>query len=310
MKILFTGASSFSGMWFVKELAEAGHEIFACFRQPLEDYQGLRRARVDAVLNHSKPVFQCPFGSDSFFSLIDSQSKWDIFCHHASDVSDYKSPDFDVIRAVDNNTHRLKKVLMSLKERECRKVVLTGSVFEPGEGAGSDELRAVSPYGLSKGLTTEIFKYFTSSMSMSLGKFVIPNPFGPLEEIRYTSYLIQSWVSHQTPVVQSPNYVRDNIHVSLLAKAYSSFVQRLSEKPGYETFNPSGYVESQGAFTNRFAEQMRPRLGLPCLFDLKEQIEFSEPQVRINTDRLNLRQMEWDEQAAWDELANFYLNTY
>ncbi len=35
MKILFTGASSFTGFWFAKELAAAGHEVFAVFPPPV-----------------------------------------------------------------------------------------------------------------------------------------------------------------------------------------------------------------------------------------------------------------------------------
>lgn len=34
MKVLFTGASSFTGFWFVRELAAAGHDVTALFRKP------------------------------------------------------------------------------------------------------------------------------------------------------------------------------------------------------------------------------------------------------------------------------------
>jgi len=33
MKILFTGGSSFTGYWFIKELVAAGHEVVAAFRR-------------------------------------------------------------------------------------------------------------------------------------------------------------------------------------------------------------------------------------------------------------------------------------
>ena len=33
MKILFTGASSFTGFWFARALAAAGHEVVATFRE-------------------------------------------------------------------------------------------------------------------------------------------------------------------------------------------------------------------------------------------------------------------------------------
>src|SRR5262249_30134199 len=153
MRILITGASSLSGMWFVQELIQAGHEVVTCFRKPLEQYEGLRRSRIEQLLPHCTPHFSGSFGSDAFLQLIASRKQWDLFCHHAADVANYKSPDFDVASALANNTHNLKKVLHSFQARGCNRVLLTGSVFEQNEGAGSDLLRAVSPYGLSKGLT-------------------------------------------------------------------------------------------------------------------------------------------------------------
>jgi hypothetical protein len=145
---------------------------------------------------------------------------------------------------------------------------------------------------------------------MKLGKFVIPNPFGPYEESRFTTYLIQNWLQKKTALVTSPEYVRDNIPVSLLAKAYVKFSEHLSEQPGFEKLAPSYYVESQGTFTARFAKQMRPRLNVPCHYELRTQLEFSEPKTRINTDSLNVNELKWNETEAWDELAVYYQRTY
>lgn len=306
MKILFTGASSFSGLWFVRELALSGLQITACFQNPLNHYHGLRRQRIDQLLPLCQPHFGCSFGSPEFLQTI-AASSWDLFCHHAADVTDYKSPDFNIAAALANNTRNLKQVLLALKEKNCHKVLLTGSVFEQNEGAGSDHLPAVSPYGLSKGLTTEVFRYYTTLLGMKLGKFVIPNPFGPFEEPRFTSFLAKAWFAKMTPRVQTPDYVRDNIPISLLAKAYCQFALKLTAQPGFEKFNPSCYVESQGAFTERFARAMRSRLALPCAFELQSQLEFLEPKVRYNTDKLKL---DWNEEAAWDETAHYYQKAF
>lgn len=306
MHILFTGGSSFSGIWFIKELASAGHHVTAAFKRPLESYSGLRRKRIDLVQDWCQPIYNISFGDADFLNLIDTQKQWDLFCHHAADVTDYKSPFFDVSGAVANNTKNLKTVLEKLQSRGCNRVVLTGSVFEQNEGAGSDQLRAVSPYGLSKGLTTDIFIYYTSILKMKLGKFVIPNPFGPYEEGRFTTYLIQTWLQGKTATVNTPYYIRDNIPVSLLAKGYARFADRLSSHEGFEKINPSGYVESQGAFTSRFAQEMNRRLNIPCLFELKSQQDFNEPKTRINTDVLNWQQLGWHESKSWDELADYY----
>ena len=252
-----------------------------------------------------RPVYGASFGDPSFLSLI-GEGGWDLFCHHAADVTNYKSPDFDVTGAVRNNTHNLSAVLQKLKSTGCGKVLLTGSVFEGGEGAGSQGLPDFSPYGLSKALTAQVFRYYCDRTGLSLGKFVIPNPFGPYEEPRFTAYLIKAWLNGETPACSSPAYIRDNIHVSLLVKAYVRFAQTLGEPPRFTKINPSGYVESQGAFTLRVAQEMRSRLNKPCLVDLKKQTEYTEPRVRINTDVLDSDALGWDESAAWDDLASYY----
>ena len=144
---------------------------------------------------------------------------------------------------------------------------------------------------------------------MKLGKFVIPNPFGPYEEARFTTYLIKSWHQGLTPSVNTPEYVRDNIHASLLAIAYRSFAEGLTHGRGFEKFNPSFYQETQSAFTERFAREMRSRLSLPCHFEIKKQTDFIEPLSRVNMNPLDVGRFNWKEEHAWDELAEYYAKT-
>jgi UDP-glucose 4-epimerase len=305
MKILFTGGSSFTGYWFIRELTAAGHQVTAVFRRrPAEYSDEVRRQRVVLATEACRPVHSYSFGDEKFLGLI-KESGWDILCHHGADVTNYKSPDFDTVGALRNNTHNLSAVLEALRGTGCSRVLLTGSVFEGGEGAGSQGLPDFSPYGLSKALTAQAFRYYCGRAGLSLGKFVIPNPFGPYEEPRFTAYLIKNWLAATTPNCSSPSYVRDNIHVSLLAKAYVQFVQELPAS-GFTRINPSGYAESQGSFTLRLAREMEPRLGLPCPVELKKQVDFTEPRTRINTDLPDADALGWDESAAWDELAHYY----
>lgn len=307
MKILLTGASSFTGMWFARELAHAGHEVVATFQRTHDAYADeLRRARVSKVLEVCRGVFGLSFGDEAFLALA-GQEPWDLFCHHAADVTSYKSPDFDVVSAVGNNTRNIAAVVDALKNKgHCQRILVTGSVFENDEGAGSEGLPAFSPYGLSKSLTWQLFRYHALRAGVGLGKFVIPNPFGPYEDPRFTAYLVKTWFGGKAAAVNTPAYVRDNIHVSLLAKAYAKFAAELPAHPGLSKLNPSGYPESQGAFAQRFAREMQLRLNLPCEVELKRQTDFQEPRVRINTDLVDGNALRWDEARAWDDLAEYY----
>jgi UDP-glucose 4-epimerase len=312
MKILFTGGSSFTGCWFIRELARAGHEVVATFQKQPGDYPDeLRRRRVAMALEHARGVFECSFGDATFMDLLGNED-WDVLCHHAADVTNYKSEDFDVAAALRNNTRNVAAVLDALKAGGTKSpaIVLTGSVFENDEGAGSQGLPAFSPYGLSKSLTYQVFRYHAVRAGLPLGKFVIPNPFGPLEEPRFTAYLVKTWFAGKTAAVNTPAYVRDNIHVSLLARAYAEFTASVERASVLQRLNPSGYVESQGAFALRFASEMRQRLGLACALDLKTQADFPEPRLRINTDFLDGAALGWNENAAWDEIADYYKAAY
>ena len=339
MKILITGSSSFTGCWFACALADAGHEVVATFTQPSAEAYGdpneLRRQRVDFVLDRCQPVFGTSFGDDTFLQTIQKHGPFGTLCHHGADVRDYKSPDFDVQRALASNTHRIREVLDAFKRAGGQSVVITGSVFEGGEGAGSDGLPDFSPYGLSKRLTAETFRYYCRQAALPLGKFVIPNPFGPYEEPRFTAYLMRTWLKGETATVKTPDYVRDNIHVDLLAACYRRFVETMpaseataTNSPAggmrktdpliglatvdpvhptaYRQLNPSGYIESQGRFAERFAQAMRTRLDLTCDLDFADQNDFPEPRIRINTQPADALASNWQATHAWDAFAEFY----
>ena len=297
MKILFTGASSFTGFWFVNELTARGHEVTCTLRS---DYSGIRKLRADKLADCKR--IDARFGSNEFVNLLSKES-FDILCHHAARVKGYKNLDFDVGTALMNNTFNLYRVVDAFKKSGGKKIVITGSISERGEGDGTKPLPAIYPYGLSKTLTSETFDYFARRFDIPLQKFVIPNPFGPYEEERFTTYLLKNWKDGRRPEIKTPLYVRDNIPVSLLSKAYASYVENQSAP---EKFNPSCYVSTQGEFTKRFASAIRKRLALPCEYTLCTQTEFPEPLERYNTDPLDHEEYSWNEGHFWDELANYY----
>ena len=302
MRVLLTGASSFTGLWFARALNEDGHHVVAALRRTREAYAGSVRAlRVARLAEVAECVFGLSFGDERFLDLCRS-GPWDLLCHHAAEVGDYRSAEFDVERAVSVNTRNFTTAVRGM--RGVSGVVLTGSVFEAGEGTGTKPLGAFSPYAASKGATAAIVRRHCRALGVPLGKFVIPNPFGPYEEPRFCAYLMRQWREGGVAEVRTPAYVRDNIHVDLLAQAYAAFAAAVPRGPRLARHNPSGYVGTQGAFAERFAAEIAKRSDWDCALVMREQTEFPEPAVRVNTDPIEIPG--WNEERAWDAIASFY----
>lgn len=305
MRILLTGASSFTGYWFAKYLHIAGHHVVAPLLRSEDAYEdGTRLQRVAQLRNVADVVFDCPFGLSKFLDLAASDT-WDLLCHHAAVVHDYRSMNFNILEAAAKNTFSLTDVLNRMKG--LRSIILTGSIFEEGEGVGSLPLSSFSPYGVSKGITSQIFRFWAQHHRIPLGKFVIPNPFGPMEEPRFSSYLMGCLLKRAPIEVGTPDYVRDNIHVSLLAACYARFCEQMVDsRCASRAMQPSGYAESQASFTSRYAREIGRRLGYTADVQYRRQEVFDEPMIRINTEAAIRVAPEWQEDSAWDALLAAY----
>jgi UDP-glucose 4-epimerase len=296
-------------MWFAEAFARRGHDVSAVGRGGKDGYSGLKGERLARIADCCRTFWDAPFGSSRFLEIVAEEGPFDILCHHGAEATDYRSEVFDCAGAVAANTRSLQAVLVALRNAGCGRIVLTGSVFEAGEGAGTLPLRAFNGYGLSKTLTAQIFGFYAEQEGFALGKFVIPNPFGPYEAPRFTDYLIRSWRERKTALVGTPRYVRDNIHVSLLTETYYEFALSLPAT-GFHKINPSGYVGTQDAFASRFAREMGLRLKLETPLEMARMKVLDEPAIRINTDIALGSELDWDEQRAWNELAEYYARRF
>lgn len=304
MKILLTGASSFTGMWFARRLAEAGHELVLPL--PRAQYHEPPRAdRVRQLARIATPIWNTRFGDDAFLALVRDRH-FDILAHHAAVVGDHRAADFDVLAAVAANTHRIDAVLEAMRTRGLRGVIATASVFEPDTGAGEAPLRAVSAYGLSKGLSGQIIRHHCLARGIALTRFVLPNPFGAFEEPRFCTHLVRCWQRGEAAQVRTPLYVRDNLPVSLAANRYAAAIAALAAGTAPDQIAPSGYVESQASFAERLARELGPRLGVPTPLHMCTQTDFAEPLMRVNTEPMLAHADPAALTRFWDEHAAFY----
>jgi nucleoside-diphosphate-sugar epimerase len=302
-RVLLTGASSFTGMWIAEALAAQGFEVLAPMQRARDAYEAERLARIARVEAVAEVAFEHPFGSASFLELIRSGGVAAL-AHHAADVTGYREPGFDSTAAFARNLAGAPETLRLLAEHGGRAVVVTGTVFEAGEGDSPDAPLAVTPYGLSKTLSNIAFRHHADWAGLKFGRFVIPSPYGPCEQQRsFPAYLFRSWFAGETPVVRTPLYLRDHLAAPRLAKAYAGYLAAvLASALTPDAYRPSGWIASQGAFAEEVAAQASARLGRPCPLQLAEQAEFPEPLRRVNSDPAP----PIDEAAFWDAYVGWY----
>jgi UDP-glucose 4-epimerase len=53
-------------------------------------------------------------------------------------------------------------------------------------------------------VTATAAAFYAAREGFTFEKFVIPNPFGPYEEPRFTAYLMKTWVAGETARAQTP----------------------------------------------------------------------------------------------------------
>lgn len=302
MRILITGPSSFSGAFFIEALSKAGHQVITTFTQPFEEYQGIRSLRAQKSLQHAKAYFNLRFGDEQFLALIKNESI-DIFCHHGAWTENYHSIDYDFQAAYQSNTRSMKEVFEALAQSGCRGIIISSSIFE----GGLQGRTAFSPYGLVKQLTSETTIFYGNHFGMHVSRFVIPNPFGALDNPKLIDYLCQEWFAEWTPLIKTPLYVRDNIHVELLAKSFVYWLEHMPKDKGDSVFSPSGYVSNMGDFVALVAKEMQTRLELECKYKLGEQKDFSQPMTLVNETPLKPLFPDWNASEAWDALAEHQL---
>ena len=304
--VLLTGASSFSGMWIAEALAGAGFEVLAPLLRERGAYDAERRSRIARVEQVAEVVYGHPFGSRAFLDLVRSRPDVAALAHHAADITGYRDPDFDAQAAFARNLAGAPEVLRTLAGQGCQVALVTGTVFEAGEGGSFNELLAVTPYGLSKTLTNIALQHYAAWAGLTFGRVVIPSPYGAYEQQRsFPAYLFRSWFAGETPVVRTPLYLRDHLPAPVLARAYAGHMAALLADPATPAISrPSGWIATQGDFAEKVALEAGRRLGHDCPVSLAEQTELPEPLRRVNGEPATPQ--DWDEAAFWDEYVGWY----
>jgi UDP-glucose 4-epimerase len=285
--VLMTGVSSFTGAHIAKVLVDSGLKVRALMARSKSEVQAdvMVSSRLRFV-GDIDCVWGAPFGSTKFLESL--QEGCDFFVNHGAAIKGYRSPDFNWIQSVQESTFHAEKVFSTLKSVGCKRVIHSGSIFEPDEGEETPS-PAISIYGVSKKLSWEVLRFYARKSEIPLSKVIIANPIGVFEnEDRLVPLFVKTWRAGKSPVVRTPHLVRDNIPAPWLAQAYLEEIQKTvlphnSASVDVCVRRPGGFRESNVDFVKRISSEFGKRWGTQLSFDVIPQTT-AEPVRRVNTE--------------------------
>ena len=304
--IIFTGGSSFTGYHFIKQLNQNKIKaivLFSFSRKDVNKFNKNKIKRINYVIKNNTCFFECIYGSKKFLNILNKFDQIDIFCHHFAYTKDYNNNNFKFAESIKVNTNNIDKVISILKQKKLKKLIYSGSYFEPNyykKFNGNLNL-----YGLSKYLTSRILEIICKKNLINFSKFIISNPFGELEdENRLTTLIANSWKKNEVFNMRSPYYIRDYIPVSVLRKLYFNFLF----KSDSNTFDPSYFVISNLKFLKIFSKRMKKKKSSnKCLFEYNKDMFFKEPRTINNSDKSH-KYYYLKNKLFTDEEVNYYEN--
>ena len=304
-KILLTGVSSFTGYWFAKILSENGYHVCCPLPGGDEAYDGIKKNRLESLPHSVRLVYSCPFGSNQFIELL--ESRFDILCHHASYVKNYQNKDFKLTEAISLDTKFAEKIFEKLASLGCKGIIWTSSVFEDSipENEKSSNIRpSWYRYALSKKLSGIILNNLSRDFSLQFSKFVITNPFGPLEDRKFNRLILEAAKTKIDFEVRTPNYIRDMIHVRHLALAYKIAADKIMENDNCSELRPYEYTGTLHYLADYFMSEIKLKISTPSKVINNNLIYSDEPLSLTNDIHVSKIIEDYDPCACWDEYLN------
>ena len=91
-RVIITGASSFVGAHLVAAFANAGYDVAAMHTKDPDDYDAVRRARLDHAAKGARLVRNDLRDREATLDLVAGEAP-SLWVHHVGNTANYTSPD-------------------------------------------------------------------------------------------------------------------------------------------------------------------------------------------------------------------------
>ncbi len=292
-KIIITGISSFTGMWFANALIKKNFKVYGTLTKRKHQYKNIVLKRIVNLNKKIKIFDKLDYNSTNLTKII-IKYKFEYFHYHGFYTKDYNNSNFKFYKANFINNYNIERIIKLLKENNCKRFIYTGSIFEKKEGIYNESNDAISYYGLSKSVTFSLIKLYCKKYKLPLMKIVIPNPFGEFENKKFNFYIVNKWKNNEIPKISFPNYIRDNIYIKDLIKYYILEICK-NEFRSFIKIIPSGYSCSNEIFTNILKKNYEHIRNKKVNINIDKSAEYKMLIKRINgNDKLyKLKKNDW-----------------
>ena len=271
--IFLTGCTSFTGFHFAQELSKKNF-IYCFVNRDLDSYKNLKLKRLK-ILKKNKKIklfFNSPFGSSKMINYLKKENEI-IFCfHHAQTKYSKNDNKFSLFNSFYKDTFNIDN-FFKLLGHKIKKIIFSSSIFQKDF---SNTKIDFSKYAFNKSNTFMFIKFFCYHYDIQLINFIISNPFGQLEDQRFTYYLIKNWKTNKTPIINTPNLIRENILIDDLKKYYSFAVNRIYIRKNIE-LKPRGLKMSNLNFAKYLKSKIEEFFSLELNLNYVHNLYEREP---------------------------------
>jgi UDP-glucose 4-epimerase len=265
-RVAISAASSFTGAWIARAFFAAGWTVLPVCARPHSTYSGVRRARIDLIRECVPVHFECEATDGSLAAWIRNYRP-DVWIHHHHWMENFRSPDYDLNRALKSGLGTLPEILDAVARGNGRCVIYSGTYFEPGERGQVWQRSQPTPYARSKAQIWEALCHECDVRGLHLAKIVIPNPIGPLEnEDRLIPCMIRHAETGGALQLRSPGQLADYLPIADLSAQYVKLATQILTGCSNTVIRPAGRISSTLDWVQfAAAELLEKRLGLPPL---------------------------------------------
>src|SRR5210317_1793963 len=108
-KILITGVSSFTGMWFANTLADSNFKVFGLLTKNKHDYKSIELKRIKNLHSKIKIIDKTTYNSIKFKKILENY-KFDYFHYHGCYTKNYDKKHFKFYKANHINNYNIDKI--------------------------------------------------------------------------------------------------------------------------------------------------------------------------------------------------------